>query len=296
MSERSVANPDTPVLSVLITSWNTRSLLADVLASIQEFPAGVPTEVIVVDNGSTDGSAEMVRTEYPEVHLIENSQNRGFAGGNNQALGASSGRAVLLLGSDTRVTEGSLRTMLEYLESHPGVGAVSPRLLYPDGRPQYSCRRFPRLRDAVATYLSLEVLVPQYTMRDFDFDTIQEVEQPAASCMMIRREVIDAVGFFDERYSILYNDVELCQRIHRRGWSIVYHPDATVIHHGSASTRQSLPELRAEMYQNILHYYTRHFGIRSLVALFPILLVRLAVITRGRNLTALFAFQEYLRE
>lgn len=294
MSDSPGSTINSPTLSVLITSWNTQMLLAELLASLRENPAGVPSEVIVVDNGSTDGSGEMVRTAFPEVRLIQNQDNRGFAGGNNQALKASSGRMVVLLGSDTRVTEGSLRTMLEYLETHPGVGAVSPRLLYPDGSPQYSCRRFPRVRDAVATYLSLEVLVPTYTLRDFDFNRIQEVEQPAASCMMIRREILEAIGLFDERYSILYNDVDLCARIKNRGWTIVYHPDATVHHHGSKSTGQTPPPLRAEMYRNILRYYTQRFGIRALMVLFPILLVRLAGVTRGRELWSLFRFREYL--
>jgi GT2 family glycosyltransferase len=281
-------------LSVLITSWNTRDLLADLLSSLSEFPSGVGTEIVVVDNDSADGSAEMVESAHPEVVLIRNDRNRGFAAGNNQALAASSGRAVLLLGSDTRVLGGTLKTMLDYLDAHPGVGAVSCRLLYPDGSPQLSCRRFPRVRDAVATYLSLHFLVRGYEMRDFDFDTIQEVDQPAATCLLIRRTVIEDIGLFDERYSILYNDVDLCERIWKAGSTIVYHGGATVIHHGSSSTTQAPPELRLEMYRNILRYFTQRFGIRALIALFPILLVRLAVVTRGRQLLALFRFREYL--
>jgi GT2 family glycosyltransferase len=294
MDETSAGRSGPPGLSVLITSWNTRDLLADLLSSLSEFPSGVGAETIVVDNDSADGSAEMVESAHPEVVLIRNDYNRGFAAGNNQALAASSGRAVLLLGSDTRVLGGTLKTMLDYLDAHPGVGVVSCRLLYPDGSPQLSCRRFPRVRDAVATYLSLHFLVRGYEMRDFDFDTIQEVEQPAATCLLIRRAVIEEIGLFDERYSILYNDVDLCERIWKAGWTIVYHGGATVIHHGSSSTTQAPPELRLEMYRNILRYFTQRFGIRALIVLFPILLVRLAVVTRGRQLLALFRFREYL--
>jgi GT2 family glycosyltransferase len=111
---------------------------------------------------------------------------------------------------------------------------------------------------------------------------------------MIRRELIAQIGLFDEHYSILYNDVDLCQRIRSAGWKIVYHGGASVIHHGSRSTGQASPEIRVEMYRNILRYYTLQFGLRALLVLFPILFVRMAVVTRGRRLGLLLRFREYL--
>ena len=274
MSDPSVS----PVLSIVIVTWNTRDLTLALLRSLFRSAPESPFEVIVVDNASIDGTADEIAQHFPRVVLVRNNANAGFASGNNQALRISSGRYILLLGSDTEMIDNSIQRMLEFLSTSE-VGAVSCRLLNPDRTPQRSCRRFPTLWDGLMTYLSLDGLAPHYTMKGFDYYKTQDVEQPAATCLMLKRKVIDEAGMFDERYAILYNDVDLCKRIRDRGWRIVYLASAEVIHHGSRSTTQAPPGVRLEMYRNILLYYSAAIGAHARLVLLPVLLVRLLVVT-----------------
>jgi GT2 family glycosyltransferase len=249
----------------------------------------VPFEIIVVDNASDDRTSVELLSRFPSVHTITNTVNEGFARGNNIGLAAARGNILLLLGSDTEVTGGSIQRMYDHLVSHPEVGAVSCRLVNPDGTEQRSCRRFPTLGDALFTYLSLHSLAPRYNMADFDFHRTQDVDQPAATCFMLRRTALCDGQLFDERLSILYNDVDLCKRIRAAGWRIVYLADAEVVHAGSQSTARATPELRLEMYRNILVYYFRSFGIPAVLLLLPILAVRLAIVNRGRQVGGLLS-------
>jgi GT2 family glycosyltransferase len=272
---------DRVVLSVIITNWNTRALLRDLLISIDRHRPPFTFEVIVVDNGSTDGSRTMVSEEFPWVVLLGNERNLGYARGNNQGYASAQGEFVLLLGSDTVIIDDSMERMVAYLRSHADAGAACCRLLNPDRSVQGSCRHFPTLLDGVLTYLSLHRLASQYNMEGFDFYRTQEVEQPAATCLMLRRGAIATAHLFDERFSILYNDVELCKRIRQGGWKIVYVAEGEVIHHGSQSTRRAPPELRLEMYRNILLYYKTYVHPLSGWILRPILAIRLALATRS---------------
>ncbi len=279
-------NGQRPVrVSVVLTNWNTRELLRGALNSLMRNASTDDVEVIVVDNGSTDGSAGMVKTEFPSCVLVENPGNRGYAHANNQGIALARGSSVLLLGSDTVVRDSTVDTLAEYLESHPGAGAAACRLMNPDGTPQLSCRRFPRLRDAVATYMNLHALTGRYTMRGFDYFTTQVVEQPAATCLMIRRDVMTAIGGFDETYTILYTDVDLCRRIGREGKEIVFVAQTEITHLGSMTTSAAPPRVRLEMYRDILLYFSRTYGVGARVLLTPILMLRLIAVTR--NLLAL---------
>lgn len=268
-------------LSIIVVSWNGCGLLRDCLRSIHNFPPGVQHEVIVVDNGSADRSAEMVEQEFSDARLIRNTQNQGFARGNNQGIAVANGELVLLLGSDTEVRQGSIQSMISFLEGHPEAGAVSCKLVFPDGRLQRSCKRFPTLGNAVAIYCSLHWLNKRYLMDDFDHQSIREVDQPDATCIMIRRALMNALGGFDERFSILYNDVDLCQRMKKLRRSVYFLPTAQVIHHGSQSTRKAPPLLRLEMYRNILLYYYEYSGTVARWILTPILMIRFILVTRS---------------
>ena len=260
-------------LSVIITSWNTNSLLKACLHSISSYPPACTYESIIVDNASKDQSAEMVEKDFPQFQLIKNIVNTGYAGGNNIGFKSSSGEYLLLLGSDTEVFPGSIQRMVDYLDAHSYAGIVSCRLELKNGELQHSCKRFPTVADAVAMYSSFHFLNGKYLMHSFDHASELEIDQPDATCIMIRRSALDEV-IFDERYSILYNDVDLCQRVKRKGWKIVFIPDAKVIHHGSQSTKQATPNVRLVMYQNILLYYQTYFGFYSRILLTPLLVVR----------------------
>ncbi|MCK9409644.1 MAG: glycosyltransferase family 2 protein [Bacteriovoracaceae bacterium] len=267
-------------LSIIITSWNTRRLLHACLQSIRIYPPRCTWEIIVVDNASIDGSAEMVSTDFPEIQLIKNSVNTGYAGGNNIGFANSSGEYVLLLGSDTEVFPGTIQRMADFLDEKKTAGIVSCRLQLPDGSLQHSCKRFPSIGNAVAMYCSLHFLNRRYLMSSFDHTVEKEIDQPDATCIMIRRSALDGY-IFDERFSILYNDVDLCQRIKEKGLKIIFTPTAKIIHHGSQSTKQASPELRLVMYRNILMYYQLYFGFSSRIMLTPILMFRYFVTTRS---------------
>ncbi len=266
-------------LSIIITSWNTEKLLHACLHSIKSFPPADSCEVIVVDNFSKDASVAMVDQNFPEVRLFKSKTNTGYAGGNNHGFKYSVGEYVLLLGSDTEVFSGTIQTMINFLEEQKDVGLVSCRLELPNGVLQHSCKKFPTVGNALAMYCSLHSLNKEYLMSSFDHTSTREIDQPDATCVMLRRSVIDD-KIFDERFSILYNDVDLCQRIKRKGWKIVFIPNAKVIHHGSQSTKQAPPHVRLVMYQNILLYYQTYVGMYARILLAPILAIRYLFATR----------------
>jgi len=267
-------------LSIIITSWNTEKLLCACLYSIKSFLPSVSCETIVVDNASKDASVAIVEREFPEVRLIKNKYNSGYAGGNNLGFTYSSGEYVLLLGSDTEVFSGTIQTMIDFLDEQKDVGLVSCRLELPNGELQHSCKKFPTVGNAIAMYCSLHSLNKKYLMSSFDHTFIKEIDQPDATCVMIRRSALGE-QIFNEQFSILYNDVDLCQRIKRKGWKIVFIPSAKVIHHGSQSTKQAPPIVRLVMYQNILLYYQTYFGVYARIVLAPILAVRYCIATRS---------------
>jgi N-acetylglucosaminyl-diphospho-decaprenol L-rhamnosyltransferase len=271
----------TPGVSVVIATWNTRDLVCGALAALEQARCHVPVEVIVIDNGSHDGSAAAIRERFPTAILICNAANTGYAHANNQGIALARGRYILLLGSDTVVRPDTLEVMASFLDVRPYVTAVACRLVNPDGSPQMSCRRFPRLRDAVATYLSLHRLARRYTMAGFDYGATQEVDQPAATCLLFRSEALHALNGFDESYRILYNDVDLCKRLRDAGGRIFYTGETEVLHYGSMTTRSAPAGVRMEMYRNILLYFRRNRGRFAHWVLAPLLSMRLFAVIRS---------------
>lgn len=256
-------------LSVVIVNWNTRELLGACLCSLRKALAAssLRAEILVVDNASTDGSAERVRSEFPEVRLFANAENRDYAGGNNQGLVAATGAWVLLLNPDTEVPRGALERLVEDLREHPRWGAVAPALVHPDGRLQDSVRGFPSPRSLMGELTGLGRLFPgsawgAYRPRALPEDRISLVDQPMASAFLIRKAALDAVGFFDEAFPLFFNDVDLCFRLKQAGWEIVYDPRVRVVHHGGASTRQVRPEAIRKSHQGLVDFYAKHYAGR----------------------------------
>jgi len=254
-----------PVLSIILVNWNTRDLLRACLRSLAAHPATGLTEIIVVDNASADGSAEMLRSEFPAVTLIANDRNAGFAEGNNQGLARAQGEFLLLLNPDTEVRPGALDVLIVFLRAHPEAGAVAPRLEYPDGRLQYSCRAFPWPGYLWAQGLGLARLFPRsrtfggYQMTWWAHDAAREVDQPMASALLVRRAAYQAVGGFDPAFPIYFNDVDWCWRMRQAGWRIWYLPEAVVVHHLGASTRQMKAAMIAESHRGLLRFYAKHW-------------------------------------
>jgi len=256
---------DQPTLSICIVNWNTRDFLRDCLRSIGETAADLDPEVIVVDNASGDDSAEMVGSEFPEVQLVANEDNAGYARGNNQALERATGHFKLLLNPDIVVPEGALQGLLAAAERHPQAGGIAPKLVRPDGSLQLSCRVFPNPRVVLYETLRLSRLFPRsrrfgtYRMGWWGYDEERPVDQPAASALLLRSAALEEVGLFDEGFPIFFNDVDLCRRLWDAGWEVWFTPNTSMIHYGGASTRQVRPEMVAESHRGLLRYYEKHY-------------------------------------
>jgi GT2 family glycosyltransferase len=233
-----------PLTSILIVNWNTRDLVLKCLDSLPAGTgAGVRYETIVVDNGSVDGSPEALG-ERDDITLIRNDGNRGYAEAVNQAYDASGGDLVFLLNSDVELRPGTLSTLMGFLEEHPEAAGAAPLYLNPDGTPQPFHFRFPSFTAVLAQGSSVISRLPllhrsvrEHHMLDDDFDEPRTVDQPSASCLLLRRSVLGP-SVFDERYPIFFNDVQLARRIAAMGRTLWVTPDAEVIHEGHASTRQ----------------------------------------------------------
>lgn len=254
-------------LRIIIVSWNVSALLAACLRSVYAQSVGPYSfEVAVVDNASSDGSVTMIRTQYPQAQLLANSANLGFTQANNLALADCKARYALLLNPDTKLTEGAIQNMLDYMEVHPEVGMVGPRLVYSDGRPQPSRRRFPTLRMALAESTPWEWHFPHnrlaraYRLEDRSDDATQEVDWVTGACMLVRREIWEQVGAFDERFFMYSEELDWCRRIVAAGWHVVYLPTATVIHYEGASSGQVVAARSIRFNASKIHYFRKHHG------------------------------------
>ncbi len=254
-----------PTLSICIVNWNTCELLCKCLRSIYRYPPSEPFEVIVVDNGSTDGSAERVRAEFPQVNLIANAENRGYAYGNNQAIAEARGEFLLLLNPDTEMHPDTLNNALRFLRAHPEVGAIGAKQVFPDGTVQPSLRGFPTPSNLFFEVSGLARLFPRshrlggYRMRWFQYDRPIEVDQPMGTFLMVRRAVVDQVGPMDTEFPLFFNDVDWCYRIRQAGWKIMFIPDVVITHYGGASTRQVRLEAIRESHRALERFYQKHY-------------------------------------
>lgn len=266
---------DNAELSVVIATWNSRKQTEECIHSIINLPEySCSIEIIIIDNNSNDGTAGLIGKKFPQVKLIINEENIGYAPACNQGIRESSGKYILLLGSDTILKPGSLRKTIDYLDANPDVGAAGCKLLYPDGKLQGNCKKFPKLSNAFLTYTSLNRFNYEYDMRDFGYDETFQVDQIATTFLMVRGDLIKKLKGFNESYRIMYNDVNLCKRICAEGKKIMFIHDAEVYHHGSLSTNKADYKLRKIMYEDIYRYYRMNHGAKAYF-LSPVLKTRL---------------------
>ncbi len=251
-------------LSVVILNWNVCELLDRCLASLRSDRYSL--EIIVVDNASHDGSVTLVRTKYPQVTLIANTQNRGFTGGNNQGIAAAHGRYIMVLNPDTEVIGAALDRLVTYLDEHPAVGAIGPQLLNPDRSVQSSRRRFPTLATAFFESTWLQGLAPRrilthYYMDDVPVTTTHEVDWLNGACTVFRREVLDQVGVYDAQNFFMYSEeLDLCRRVKAAGWPIVYLPEVQVVHYVGKSSEQAVAARHIYFQTSKVHYFRKWHG------------------------------------
>ena len=247
-------------LSIIIINWNTRNLLSDCISSIYEHALEVDFELIVVDNASSDGSQKMIQNQFPDVDLITNSNNPGFAKANNQALRTCSGEYALLLNPDTIVKPGAIEELVKFLDDFPEVGAAGARLLNPDGSLQRSAYPKPTLFREFWRLFHLDGLMhlAKYPMNRWSLDQVREVEILKGACIIIRRKALDEVGLLDEEYFMYSEDLDLCTRLTQSGWHLYWIPSAEVIHFGGQSTQQVAEEMFLRLYQGKIMYFRKH--------------------------------------
>jgi GT2 family glycosyltransferase len=253
---------ETVKLSIVIVNWNTRELLAQCLESIYDPLSRKDIEVFVIDNASSDGSSEMVKEWFPQVRLIENEQNVGFARANNQAIHSCESRYILLLNSDTIVKPHAFHELVSFMDTHPDVGACGARLLNPDGSLQYSCSPAPSLVGEFKRLFHLPGVRPDgyYLMQEWDQNLARQVDVILGACLMLRSEVLDQVGMLDEDYFMYSEEVDLCHRIKVAGWGLYWVPQAQVVHLGGQSTRQVSEAMFLRLYQAKLIYFRKQHG------------------------------------
>jgi len=254
------------MLSIVLANWNTQDLLRQCLASLARSEAGRGAEVIVVDNASADGSAAMLRSEFPQVTVIENAENVGFARANNQGAATASGDLLLLLNTDTEAPEGALEALVRFLADHPDVGIVGPRLVGADGRAQNSCRTEPGLPNLILETTGLAAALPRSrffgrpAMTWFDHWTTVDVDYVQGACLLIPRPLWDELGGFDEAFFFYAEDADLCRRARERGWRVVFFGDAEVVHYAGASATKVGAKAAIEGFRSTLWFCRKHHG------------------------------------
>jgi hypothetical protein len=255
-------------LSIAIVSFNTRDVLAATIEAVQADAAGLAAEIIVVDNASRDGSVALVRERFPTVTVIANETNRFYTAANNQAMTASRGRYVLVLNSDAVPETGTLRAMVEFMDANADVGALSPRMRWPDGRVQRNCARRWTYELLLLEHTPLGLVRPRRRRRavaefwygDWDRTTSREVAVIPGSCILVRRETLVRVGGFDERYRLYFAEDDWCSRIRASGAKVVYAATGSVVHPEGASTVQVGRLARRIYFEDMAAYAKKHFG------------------------------------
>lgn len=276
-----------PQLSVIIVSWNVREALRANLSRLHELAGEIPTEVFVVDNASADQSADMVRADFPWVRLIANAENRGFGAANNQAMREARGEVVLLLNPDMLVTPGALRLTHDALAGDRTIGVLGLRLTAEDGTTLHSVRRFPGFIDQLATLTKLAKAFPRLLERhlapDFDYGTSQDIDQVRGSFFAFRRELLETVGYFDERnFFIWYEEVDLCKRTWNAGLRVHYlAADGARDFHGRSFAQVSLLTNQIRSTRSMVNYAWKWFPrwqAAILAALRPIIIAGAVVL------------------
>lgn len=264
----------TPILSIIIPSYNTKDILRDCLESIHRETHDTPYEIIVVDNDSEDGTRDMLREEFPRIRTILNDVNRRWSGANNQGVGISRGEFLLFLNSDTLIEPGALDAFVRYMRDNPGTGIAGCRLLNPDRTLQPSCRGFPTMANIFFESFFLCKLFPrsrifgEYHMSYFSHEEERDVKSLMGAALMVRRNVMEKVGEFDESFDFYGEETDFCYRAAAEGVRVRFFPGAEIVHLGSASPQ--LMEVHFErIHRGQIHFLKKHHsGYRLYLMIF----------------------------
>jgi len=253
-----------PCVSVVMVSWNAKHYLSECLESLSREACKYSMEVIVVDNGSTDGSPQFVTKNFPNVRLIQQTSNLGFAKANNIGIQQSAGTYICMVNSDVKVLDGCITKLVDFMQAQPDVGISGPAMLGPSGKLGRSCRGFPTVWNMFCHAIGLDSIFPRvglfggYALRYWSQDTIRRVDILGGWFWIIRRKALEEVGLLDEAFFFYAEDMDWCKRFRLKDWGVAFFPGAASIHYGGGSTRNSpvryyLQEQRAD-----LQYWSKH--------------------------------------
>ena len=271
--------------SFVIVNWNVRELLEKCLLSIEKFSSHINYKIIVADNTSMDGSVAMMRERFPQINLIANTKNLGFAAGVNQGIKQARGEYIILLNPDVEIKESTLENLLEEFKSCADSGIVGGKIKNEDGSIQPSVRAFPDVLSQVLISLKLKHIfnshaIGRYLAQNFNYEKRQEVDQVMGAFFAIRRKVIEQIGMMDERFFLWFEEVDFCKRAKDAGWKVIYTPKSEVLHLGGKSFGQISSTARQKIFNKSLrHYMLKHKG--------PIVWLAFALL---QPLSLLFAF------
>jgi GT2 family glycosyltransferase len=283
-------------VSVVIVNWNTCDLLRACLLSIQNTLPPSSYEIFVVDNASTDGSAEMVTREFPAVRLISNQENVGFGRANNQALLCAHGEYLVLLNPDTEVFPGTIARCVDFMASSPETAVVGGELVNPDGSLQVGYFDFPTFWYRVDCFLGRANRYYARWYRDYSpFPPVREVDWVSGSFIVVRRRAAEAVGLFDERFFIFAEETEWCYRFRKSGWKVHYLSEAKILHRHHQSTRKAPRMLQTHAIRGQLILFWTHYG-KLEAALLTMLSLGAGLLSIGRGLLAVQAARPERRE
>jgi GT2 family glycosyltransferase len=288
-------------LSVVILCWNDWNVIENCLRSILTGACQIEFEVIVSDNGSTDGSVAKIREHFPTVRIVENRDNLGFAKGNNVGIRHATGDYVLILNPDTVVHDGALDRWIAFADRHPRVGAFGCRIVNQDGSYQESARPFPSVRGSwiAALYVRPLGLLSSAFRSDryvgWKGDTEREVDWQSGCCVLFRGDLLKQLGGFDERFFYHYEEVDLCRRVWEAGYPILFTPEATVTHLGGQSVGRFPLRFALETNRNRYRYFYKHFGAKGVRQCRRVMLAHMRVRQLGYGLLYRFRPSESLK-
>jgi GT2 family glycosyltransferase len=261
-------------LSIVIVNWNTKDLLIQCLKSLEQTLQRLKMEVYVVDNGSVDRSVELMKEKFPEVILIQNPMNLGFAKANNQAMKRSKGKYILLLNPDTQVKEGAVKNLTHFMDAHPEVGIAGAKLLNSDGSKQNSIANFPSLATELLNKSLLRWFFPKtFLGKERNISEPIEVDSVIGACMMVRWETMEQVGLLDEDYFLFLEETDWCYRMKKAGWKVYHVPQAEIYHFQGKSAEKDKKRAKVEYYHSRYQFFKKHKeNVQRLVLLIGLLI------------------------
>lgn len=276
-------------LSIVIVNWNTKEYLLRCLKSVFQSEKSNFWEVIVVDNGSRDGSAGEVSRLFPRVHVIANDKNLGFARATNQGISQSSGKYVLLLNPDTELKGKAIERLVAFMDSHPAAGIAGGQLLNPDGSKQNSIANFPSLATELFNKSLLRRLFPErFPGKERHYSDPIEVDSVIGACLIARREAVQRVGTLDEGYFLFFEETDWCYRMKKAGWMVYHVPEAEVIHYQGKGAETRKREAKVEYYHSRYRFFRKNRGRLQWFLLLVGLIAKLKIELLSMGLGCLF--------